>query len=299
MQAVSVPLRFMREGINYDDLSDEEKEEWDAREWSEDGAVPDRVEVAELNKFLFNADTVDKVLEHLMTNGQHVEGGDLLGKTIIFAKNHDHAVFIQRRFDASYPKLKGSFAQVIDYSVDYAQSLIDTFSIASKTPHIAISVDMLDTGIDVPEIVNLVFFKPVRSRTKFWQMIGRGTRLRPDLFGPGQPKTHFYVFDFCQNLEFFSQDQPTVDGAAGESLSTKLFRTRLSLVVALDDRKAAKQATDLEAELQLRHSFAERLRTEIIAMNVDNFIVRPKRRLVEQFAKPDADSDPRRPLLPI
>ena len=124
-----------------------------------------------------------------MLRGQKVAGGDRLGKTIIFAKNHEHAVFIQERFDINYPNLKGHFARVIDFKTEYAQSLIDDFSNRRKMPHIAISVDMLDTGIDIPEIVNLVFFKLVRSKTKFWQMIGRGTRLRPDLFGPGEDKT--------------------------------------------------------------------------------------------------------------
>ncbi len=215
MRAVSVPLKFQREGIRYDDLSEEDREEWDALEWAEEDGPPDRVEAQAVNKWLFNADTVDKVLAHLMTRGQHVEGGDRLGKTIVFAKNHAHAEFIRERFDANYPHLTGTFARVIDFKVDYAQSLIDSFSIASKPPHIAISVDMLDTGIDVPEVVNLVFFKLVRSRTKFWQMIGRGTRLCPDLFGPGQDKAFFTVFDFCQNLEFFSQDGRDGGGQRG------------------------------------------------------------------------------------
>jgi type I restriction enzyme, R subunit len=138
-----------------------------------------------VNKWLFNTDTVDKVLETLMTKGQKVAGGDRLGKTIIFAKNNDHADFIARRFDANYPHYKGHFARVVTYKTEYPQSLIDKFSMKDEMPHIAISVDMLDTGIDVPEVVNLVFFKLVRSKTKFWQMMGRGTRLCPDLFGPG------------------------------------------------------------------------------------------------------------------
>ena len=118
--------------------------------------------------------------------------------------------------------------------MSYAQSLIDDFSTPDKAPHIAISVDMLDTGIDVPEVVNLVFFKPVRSKTKFWQMIGRGTRLRPDLFGPGRDKANFYVFDFCGNLEYFSQDLPGSEGSLQKSLNQRLFETRLGLITALD-----------------------------------------------------------------
>jgi len=288
MKAVSVPLKFQRQGIRYDDLSEEEKEDWDALEWAEENGAPDRVEPDAVNKWLFNADTVDKVLEHLMTHGQKVEGGDRLGKTIVFAKNHAHAEFIQERFDVNYPHLKGVFARVIDFKVDYAQSLIDNFSIAAKAPHIAISVDMLDTGIDVPEVVNLVFFKLVRSKTKFWQMIGRGTRLCPDLLGPGKDKAFFYVFDFCQNLEFFSQNVPVVEGAIGDSLTAKLFKTRLELVAAFDTRRKADMARDTSMEAALRGELAEMLRGEVAAMNVNNFLVRPKRKLVETYAKAEA-----------
>jgi type I restriction enzyme R subunit len=223
-KAVSVPLKFQREGINYKDLSEDEKERWDAIEWDEDGNVPGSVDPEALNRWLFNEDTVDKVLEHLMTRGVKVADGDRMGKTIIFAKNHAHAQFIADRFDKNYPHYKGNFARVIDFQVEYAQSLIDDFSNPARTPHIAISVDMLDTGIDIPEIVNLVFFKMVRSKTKFWQMVGRGTRLRPDLFGLGRNKKYFYVFDYCQNLEFFSQNPETTAGAANECYRTSARR---------------------------------------------------------------------------
>jgi type I restriction enzyme R subunit len=303
-RAVSVPLKFVREGITYDDLPEEEKEAWDAIEWDEDGTVPARVEPAALNKWLFNKDTVDKVLEHLMTHGLKVAGGDRLGKTIIFAKSHEHAQFIVERFDANYPHLKGSFARVIDFKTEYAQTLIDDFSQAEKDPHVAVSVDMLDTGIDVPEVVNLVFFKIVRSKTKFWQMLGRGTRLCPDLFGPGKHKEYFQVFDFCQNLEFFNQALPETGGALGESLAKRLFSSRVDLIAELD--AAAARTGDLaetgasyepstatghtppDPARQLRTDTVSRLVEEVAAMSLDNFLVRPKRRYVEKFAKPEA-----------
>lgn len=222
-------------GIKYDDLSEDE---WDAKEWDEDGNIPDQVESAAVNKWLFNVDTVDKVLKHLMERGQYVDGGDTLGKTIVFAKNQAHAEFIKERFDLNYPHYKGEFARVVTFKTEYAQSLIESFSIKNKLPQIAISVDMLDTGIDVPEVVNLVFFKLGRSKTKFWQMVGRGTRLGPDLFSPGRDKEFFYIFDYCQNLEYFSQNPEGSDGSLGESLSTRLFKHR-SLVGL--DREVAKK----------------------------------------------------------
>lgn len=285
-KAVSVPLKFQRGGIRYDDLTEEEKEQWDATEWSEDGGVPDRVEAEAVNKWLFNQDTVDKVLEHLMTRGQRVAGGDRLGKTIIFAKNQAHAEFIAERFDANYPHYKGEFARVIHCGLPYTQSLIDDFSLPTKAPHIAISVDMLDTGIDVPEVVNLVFFKLVRSKTKFWQMIGRGTRLCPELFGPGKDKEFFTIFDYCQNLEFFSQNPATTDGALGASLGKRLFTSRLELIAALDKQLGEELVVREEPGGldDLRRETATLLRDEVAAMNLDNFIVRPQRRLVEKYA---------------
>jgi type I restriction enzyme R subunit len=278
---VSVPLKFQRQGINYDELSEEEKEEWDALEWDEEGNVPDKVEANAVNKWLFNADTVDKVLEHLMTRGLKVEDGDRLGKTIIFAKNHAHAMFIQERFDKNYPHLKGSFARVIDNYETYAQTLIDDFSTPSKSPHIAISVDMLDTGVDIPEVVNLVFFKLVRSKTKFFQMLGRGTRLRPDLFGPGRDKQYFYLFDYCQNLEYFNQDGMGTEGNVQESLGKKLFLRRLELLEDVN-QMGDEETARLSAEL------ADRLHSEVAAMNTDNFVVRPQRKYVERYQEREA-----------
>jgi type I restriction enzyme R subunit len=287
-QTVSVPLKFQREGIKYGDLSEEEQEQWDAREWNEDGSVPTFVEPEAVNKWLFNVDTVDRVLAHLMTRGLKVAGGDRLGKTIIFAKSQPHAEFIAERFDTNYPHLKGQFARVIHCNLPYAQSLIDDFSNPHKAPHIAISVDMLDTGIDVPEVVNLVFFKLVRSKTKFWQMIGRGTRLCRDLFGPDKHKELFYVFDYCQNLEFFKQHPTATEGALGNSLGKRLFTARLELISELDKARDNVAAEADTAEVILRQDVAALLRGEVAAMNLENFVVRPKRRLVERYSQADA-----------
>jgi type I restriction enzyme R subunit len=227
-----------------------------------------------------------------------VAGGDRLGKTIVFAKNRQHAAFIAERFDANYPHLKGEFARVVTFETEYVQTLIDAFSNKARAPHIAISVDMLDTGIDVPEVVNLVFFKLVRSKTKFWQMLGRGTRLCPDLFGPGENKKFFYVFDYCQNLEYFSQDVPVTEGSAVASLAKRLFDARLELLATIDQQPQHQMPTavretqpvygDPATDAQVRQVVAEMLQREVAAMNLDNFVVRPHRRLVEKYAKPEA-----------
>lgn len=298
-KSVSVPLKLPSQGITYDLLSEEEKERFELTDWkdrAEDVLPSGRVEPAAVNQWLFNEDTVDKVLKHLMERGLKVDSGDKLGKTIIFAKNHDHAVFIAERFNKNYPKYRGEFARVIDFQVEYAQDLIDRFSNPNKLPQIAISVDMLDTGIDVPEVVNLVFFKQVRSKTKFWQMIGRGTRLCPNLFGPGLDKEFFYIFDYCGNLEFFSQQLDGTEGTSGASLSQRLFAARLKLLAAISGSKEGAKAvkehltqygSEPMTDEQVFQSILEILKAEVGSMNTDNFIVRAKRRLVEKYQNAD------------
>ena len=289
--------RFPRDGIDYDDLSEEDKEAWDLIEWDEEGSVPNKVDASAINDWLFNKDTVDKVLEHLMRQGLRVEDGQKIGKTIIFAKNHNHAIFVQERFDANYPHLKGKFARVIDNQETYAQDLIDKFSLQKNqpkdAPQIAISVDMLDTGVDVPDVVNLVFFKRVRSKTKFWQMIGRGTRLKECLFGDGLDKEFFYVFDFCGNFEFFNANPEGTEGGVQEAVGTRIFQTRLELLQSLRAllNSEFEAATAMVAEVgetkmsNLEEGIESQLWTEVSAMNLDNFIVRPKRKIVEGFYK--------------
>lgn len=278
-RAISVPLKFQREGIKYKDLSPEEQEEYELQEEfydKESGDLIEEIGSSALNKWLFNIDTVNKVLAHLMENGIKVEGGDKIGKTIIFAKNSKHADFIVEQFDKNYPHLAGKFCRKVDYSVKYAQSLIDDFSIKDNDPQIAVSVDMLDTGIDVPEVVNLVFFKIVRSKTKFWQMIGRGTRTCEDLFGPGDHKKEFIVFDYCQNFEFFDANPDGYESNAQESVKQKIFKRRLELAVSLDEA---------DQEHELVTSLKDQMHAIVSVMNIDNFIVRKQREKVEIFAE--------------
>ena len=236
-----------------------------------------------VNKWLFNEDTVDKVLEHLMTHGLKVAGGDRLGKTIIFAKNHDHAEFIVERFDANYPHSRATFARR-DRFRGRVRAVTDRRLLqADKAPHIAVSVDMLDTGIDIPEVVNLVFFKLVRSKTKFWQMVGRGTRLCPDLFGPGQDKRVLLRFRLLPESGVLQPEPQTTEGIVVDSLTKRIFARRVDLLGEIDKQKGQ----DKELKM-LRADTATRLREEVAAMSLDNFIVRPKRLFVEHYSQQDA-----------
>ncbi len=187
------------------------------------------------------------------------------------------------RFDANYPHLKGHFCQLIDNQVKSTQTLIDDFSLVNKFPQIAVGVDMLDTGIDVPECVNLVFFKRVRSKTKFWQMIGRGIRLCPNLFGPAQDKEFFYIFDFCDNLAFFDSNPEGYEATVSESVKTQIFRLRLALTDLLN-----RHHQGAEPLIQLRNEVLDTLHGLVTSMNIDSFLVRPHRRQVEKFSRREA-----------
>ncbi|NOQ81476.1 MAG: restriction endonuclease subunit R, partial [Methylophaga sp.] len=292
---MSVPTKFMREGVHYKELSHEEQDQWeDTPELNE----RDQVLPSEVNRFLFNEDTVDKALKHLMTHGIKVSGGDTLGKTIIFAANNDHANFIYARFNANYPKWAGHFARVITYKEDYAESLIADFkdTTPAKDPSkpnltIAISVDMLDTGIDVPEVVNLVFFKVIKSKVKFLQMLGRGTRLCPMLFGmdqtnPEHNKQNFMVFDFCQNLEYFELNPDGAVESKQKSLSQNIFEKRLQISTTLYKVPEEGQQQK-EALVKFRDYTLALLHHQVSGMNLDNFIVRPKRQYIEKLLSRD------------
>lgn len=235
-KTIEVKSKIMESGINYDDLSAEDKEEFEDT-FDDDENIDKEISNTAINEWLFNANTIDLVLNKVMDKGLRVEGGDKLGKTIIFAKNHRHAQAIVDRFNAIYPQYGSDFAKVVDYSIKYVDTIIDDFSDKNKLPQIAVSVDMLDTGIDIPEILNLVFFKKVRSKSKFWQMIGRGTRLCLDLLGIGQDKEEFLIFDFCNNFEFFRANPKGFDGALGETLTEKIFNKKVEIIRELQDIK--------------------------------------------------------------
>lgn len=274
-RTIETKMKFLEEGIRYDDLTEEEKEIYE--ETFED-EVGEDIDSGALNEWLFNGDTIDTVLRNLMEKGIHVEGGDKLGKTIVFAKNHQHAQKIVERFDVLFPEYGGEFAKVIDYSVSHYQTLIEEFSTKAKMPQIAVSVDMLDTGVDIPEVVNLVFFKKVRSKSKFWQMIGRGTRLCPDLLGIGQNKTHFLIFDYCGNFEFFRENPKGIEGKATESLTEKLFNLKVELIKELQGIEY-----QIEEYIAYRNKIINQVFADIQALDDENFRVRQHLQFVHKY----------------
>ena len=277
--SVETQLKYIEQGIVYDDLSDEDKAQYEDTFKDENGNMPESIASSALNEWVFNKDTIRQVLHILMEHGLKIDYGAKLGKTIIFAKSHAHAEEIFKVFNEEYPHPPG-FAMVIDNYMTYAQSAIDDFSDPHKLPEIAISVDMLDTGIDVPEVLNLVFFKKVLSKAKFWQMIGRGTRLCPALLD-GKDKEKFYIFDFCGNFEFFRMNKD-VRTTGGVALQAAIFRLKAEIIYKLQDL-----AYQTEELIAFRKSLVDDMVKKVRELNKENFAVRQHLKYVELYANPD------------
>jgi len=287
---------ILKNGIKYDKLSEDEKKQMESI-WKYEKAklnIPDdelyrrNIEHDELFSYIFNQDTIDKVIIDLMDNGLKINGGDTIGKTIIFAYNHNHAVLIVERFKHLYPALGDDFCQLIDNTVNYAQSLIDTFEVRGKMPQIAVSVDMLDTGIDVPDILNLVFFKQVRSKIKFLQMIGRGTRLSEEIFDEGETpedraKKFFYIFDWCGNFEFFGENPKGFEPMKSISLTQRLFDLRVDLSIALQHE----QFQNDEVAKALHDETKAILIGQVKELNDKHISVREHWDIVDKYRKKD------------
>lgn len=286
-KGISVPLKFMREGVKYSELSDKDKEKYEDKfgipepdEDEEDVLESLGIPSSQMNSYLFNTKTVDMVLDYLFTKGIKVNGGDKLGKTIIFAKNHNHAVFIQERFNKNYPQFKGEFLEVIDNYASKAQDLLERFcdDKQEQDPQIAVSVDMMDTGVDAPRVVNLVFFKPVKSFTKYWQMIGRGTRLRQNLFGPGKDKKDFIIFDFCGNFEYFEEYPEGAKTSVSKGVSQLIYETMLHIVQVIRNKTEATQEQN-----ELANNLVSKLHKSIDALDEKRFEVKKELRHVLHF----------------
>lgn len=283
-----VKTKFLDDGITYDDLSEEDKARYED-DFAEDNYVPDFIPSAKLNKFVFNELTVDQVLQDLMERGIKVDGGDRIGKTIIFAQNKKHADFILQRFNKLYPQYKGTFARRVICDDAYSQTVIDQFKNPDKEPWITVSVDMMDTGIDVPECVNLVFFKKVRSKTKFWQMIGRGTRLAPALScvdqidGEYTGKCRFLIFDYCGNFEYFREKPNGYESKETKSLTESIFEKKIRLCAALQESVYAEENYQV-----WRSEMVTECRHQIRALSEDLVSVRLRRQYVEKYKKDNA-----------
>ena len=233
-EVVTHTTGFLRKGIKYSEMSEQQRLELEDQ--LEDATTVE-FEETDVDRQIFNKDTNRAIIRNLMENGIRDASGNRSGKSIVFARSHNHAMLLQEMFDEMYPQYGGRFCQVIDNYDPRAEQLIDDFKGIGSNPDltIAISVDMLDTGIDIPAVVNLVFAKPVKSYVKFWQMIGRGTRLCENLFGLGKHKQAFRIFDHWNNFEFFDEHYKPVEPSKHKSLLQRVFEAKITLTeMALD-----------------------------------------------------------------
>ena len=276
--SVETKLKLIEQGIVYDDLSEEDKEAYENFFTDEEGEMPESIDSSALNEKIFNEDTIRKVLAILMEQGIKVDYGNKIGKSIIFAKNHRHAEKIYEVFGKEYPNYPPHFCRVIDNYTNYAQSLIDEFSDPKKLPQIVVSVDMMDTGIDVPEVVNLVFFKKVMSKAKFWQMIGRGTRLCPGLLD-GKDKKQFYIFDFCGNFDFFRMNPKGKSVPMTMSVQERIFELKTQMVYKLQDL-----AYQTEELIAFRDTLIEDITFKIKQLNRENFSVKQHLKFIDLYS---------------
>lgn len=267
--------KILSEGINYKLLSHEEQEQLEEylTENESEQPTPDfNIPGNEIYKYLFNRDTCRKVISELMQWGLRVDGGETMGKTIIFAYNHKHAQMVVETFHELYPNYPSNTCQLVDYQTKYGDDLVLKFEDDPEF-RIAVSVDMLDTGVDVPAILNLVFFKKVRSKIKFVQMIGRGTRLCEDIFGPGRNKSSFQIFDYCGNFEYFDLHPDGKPSKEMLTLSQRLFNVKLDMLYELqrleyqEDREMLEYYHMVKGEL---HSFAMTIKTHDTRIQVRN-----------------------------
>lgn len=285
---IEIKTKFMEEGIKYNELSDEDKERFE-EDFTEDDALPDFISSNSLNKFVFNQKTVDMVLTDLMTKGIKIHGGDKIGKTIIFAQTNKHAKYIVERFDALYPQHKGGFISRVSYDDNYSKSTIADFKMVDKNPQITVSVDMLDTGIDVPEVVNLVFFKKIRSKTKFWQMIGRGTRLCENLNctdsidGTYVDKNKFLIFDYCSNFEYFRENENGFETKETQTISESIFSKQVKLIAILHE-----SFSDEKIYIDWKNDLIETVHTQISNLNTEIISVKLQRKYIDKFSEKEA-----------
>lgn len=281
-QGIDKTTKFLKQGVKYKDLSDEEKAEYEKTFDDGDGFIPESIDSNSIFKQVYNKNTVDIVLKTLMTEGVKINSKEDVGKTIIFAMNHKHAELILERFNILFPERGPEYCKVIDNYINYAQSIIESFEVRDRMPQIAVSVDMLDTGIDVPDVLNLVFFKRVYSKIKFDQMIGRGTRKSEDIFGVGLHKREFIIFDFCDNFSFFDMNPDGKLTNQGYTLTQKLFNMKLDVMFEL--QKLEHQNTEFHKE------YYNILRKELYTLvsnlrNKSSILVRDKLNYVLKYEK--------------
>lgn len=278
-RSVEVETRILDRGLVYGELTPEEREQYEEL-FIDEEVIPERIDSSKINEWLFNRDTIVRVLDIVMRRGLKVNDGSTMGKTIIFARKHLHAERILQIFNEQYPGHVGE-CQVIDNHYAYADDMIRKFKDPDSKVRIAVSVDMMDTGIDIPDILNLVFFKPVYSKSKFWQMIGRGTRLCPGLID-GNDKDCFYIFDFCQNFEFFRVNPKGISAKDTDSIQGRIFTVKALIACRLQELRYQE-----EPYKSFRIALVEDMEKKLGELSRDNFAVMAHLGALDHYSRRD------------
>ncbi|MGH4049959.1 MAG: DEAD/DEAH box helicase family protein [Clostridium sp.] len=268
-RVIDVTTDFLRKGIKYNEMTEEQRQQVDEEGYDGDDINYDKTD---LEKKITNKDTNRYILKTLMDNG--IKVGDYIGKTILFAKTKKHANLLDSLFNEMYPQYKGKLTAVIYSEITGKSVLIEKFK-GEDFPRIAISVDLLDTGIDVPEIVNLVFAKPIYSKVKFWQMIGRGTRRCDNLFELGRDKNEFVIFDCYKNFEFFEMNPK---GFVPKPQKTSL-QVRFEIMCKLLEKYKNQNETNICSD------FVVKLKADILELPQDSIEIKKNRKRIEQVKK--------------
>ena len=274
---IETSTKIPEEGLKPQEMDDKEREYYED-EFTEEGETPERIPPERINKYIFNKDTADQMISDLMNNGIRHKNGNHVGKSIIFAQTKKHAQFLVERFDQLYPEYRGQFCKLVICDEPYADKNLKDFKKADGMPFITITVDMLETGIDVPELVNLVFAKKVYSRIKFDQMIGRGTRLCENLFGSGNHKKEFYIFDYVRNFQYFDEHPKGKEVRVILSPVTEIFIKKVCIIKLLQN---AEYAADEYQEF--RSKLVKDVQEGICSLNPERIEVKLKLRYVEKY----------------
>ena len=274
-EVMSVQTKFQEEGIKFALLSKEEQEKLRNSGYTEEDI---NYEGSTIEKMVINDDTNRKILTTFMENCYIHPISNLPSKTIIFAVSKKHAYRLEQLFNELFPQYHSKVAKVIVSELNNTEELIKEFRDVKSGFNIAISVDMLDTGIDVPSIMNLVFAKPVFSRAKFWQMIGRGTRLYDEEF----LKEKFVIFDFWGNFDYFNENPEGFEPSEQISLNRKLFNENMIMLKSLqgEEFEHIKQEIKSQIDALPKEDFFIKSKASLLSKVNDDFYNNLKENLI-------------------
>ncbi len=269
MRAFSLRLASFTQGLSLSDMTDSEQQAYRQLFRTRGLRVPEYIPPEEMFRKYYNEDTVRLMFETLKKEG--ITDGELPAKTIIFTNDHAHSEILYEIWGKLYPSAPPHFCRVIDLTTNYAESLLTEFAADERPPQIALSHDLMNDGIDIPSVKNLVFFTKAASRAKFWRMLGRGMRL-------AEGKTDFFVLDLCGNFDTYEKGLPAPKPEP-RSEAQAIFCLRVRLAEALQSLRFANTCE------QLRKDTVREITACIRLINRDTFAARRYSEALDRYTK--------------